>query len=101
MLQGTLSIVGIVKFRVARMRPALLGIAEVEGHAGIWPLRRPVHYRVGANCDAIRIEGRKLIVLQGSRQIAEARYRPKPIDPEAAATLNWEQLLQPRDRNKR
>ncbi|HTP62934.1 MAG TPA: hypothetical protein VMJ14_12720 [Burkholderiales bacterium] len=92
---------GILKFRVARMRPALLGIAEVEGRAGIWPLRRTVRYRVGANCDAIRIEGRKLVVLQGGRQIAEARYKPKPIDPEATSALDWEQLLQPRDRNKR
>lgn len=90
----------IVKFRVTQVRPALLfGIAEVSGNTGFWPLCKPVHYRVGANCDAIRIEGSKLVVLMGTRPIAEAKYAAKAGG--AAKSLQWENLLQPRDRHGR
>ncbi len=91
---------GVVKFRVTRARPSLLaGIVEVEGRTGLWPLQRPVHYRVGANCDSIRTEGGKLIVLLGTSVIAEAKYAARPTP--AASDLQWENLLQPRDRHGR
>ena len=92
---------GIVKFRAARLGHALLGITEVRGHRGFWPLRRPVHYRVGVNCDAIRIEGNKIVVSMGPRPIAVARYAPKRPEPERMGGVKWEQLLQPPDRNRR
>ena len=62
----------MVRFRLTRKRAALLHIAEVEGYTGFWPLRRPVRYRVGCNCDAIRIRGRSLVVFQGGKPIAAA-----------------------------
>jgi hypothetical protein len=93
---------GIVKFRVTALRPALLlGVAEVWGHHGFWPLRKPVNYRVGGNCDAIRVDGGKLLVLMGKRTIAEAKYAPRPNRAQAGGDVKWEKLLQPRNRNGR
>jgi hypothetical protein len=92
--------VAIVKFRAAQLRHALLGITEVQGVRGFWPLRKPVHYRIGVNCDAIRIQGNKIVVSLGPRPIAVARYAPKRPDGDRGGDIKWEQLLQPRDRNK-
>jgi hypothetical protein len=93
---------GVVKFRVTALRPALLlGVAEVWGHAGFWPLRRPVNYRVGGNCDEIRVDGGKLLVLQGKRLIAQAKYAPGPRRTQPARDVQWENLLQPGDRRGR
>jgi hypothetical protein len=93
---------GVVKFRVTGLRPALLlGIAEVWGYSGFWPLRKPVNYRVGADCDEIRTERGKLYVLLGKRQIAEARYSQKTDRAGPPQNLNWANLLQPRDRHGR
>ena len=93
---------GVVKFRVSAVRPALLaGIAEAWGHSGLWPLRKPVNYRVGANCDEIRAENGRLLVLQGARLIAEAKYSPGQGRGSASQDLRWETLLQPRDRHGR
>jgi hypothetical protein len=79
------------------MRQALLhGIAEAEGRTGIWPLRRPVHFRVGLNCDAIHIEGERLVVWQDSRLIAVARYERGQA---ASDDIGWDRLLQPRDKD--
>jgi hypothetical protein len=93
---------GVVKFHVSAVRPALLaGIVEVWGHSGFWPLRKPVNFRVGGNCDAIRIEGRKLLVLVGRRTIAQAKYAPRPERARAGGDPKWENLLQPQDRHGR
>jgi hypothetical protein len=66
----------MLRFRLLRKRVALLHIAEVEGRAGLWPLRRPVRFRVGHNCDAIRVEGGSLVVIHHGKPIAKARNRP-------------------------
>jgi hypothetical protein len=66
----------MLRFRLHRKRVALLHIAEVEGRAGIWPMRRSVRFSVGRNCDAIRVEGRCLVVFQHGKAIAKARNRP-------------------------
>jgi hypothetical protein len=90
----------VVKFRVSAVRPALLtGIVEVWGHSGFWPLRKPVNFCVGASCDEIRVEGEKLLVLQGTRLVAQAKYAPGP--GRATENVNWENLLQPRSRHGR
>ena len=92
---------GMVKFRVSAVRPALLaGIVEVWGHSGFWPLRKPVNFCVGANCDQIRVEGRRLLVLVGKRLIAKANYAPK-AGAGSGQDLNWERLLQPQGRRGR
>ena len=69
----------MTKFKLTRTRFALLGPVEVEGHTGFWLLRKPVRYRVGVNCDQIRIQGEMLVVLQGIRRIAEAGYSPEAL----------------------
>ena len=92
---------GTVKFRVHRVRSALLaGILEVWGHSGFWPLRKPVTFRVGANCDEIRIAGSRLLVLVGRRLIAKANYTSK-AGAGGGRDPNWERHFQPRDQNKR
>jgi hypothetical protein len=91
----------VLKFRLTRLRQALLhGIDEAEGRTGIWPFRRTVQFRVGLNCDAIHIEGDRLVVWQDSRLIAVARYAPGQAGGSAATDVGWERLLQPRDKDK-
>jgi len=93
---------GVVRFRVSAVRPALLaGIVEVWGYSGFWPLRKPLNFRVGGNCDEIQARRGRLHVLLGRRLIAEARYAPRPERAQAGQDLNWKNLLQPRDRNGR
>lgn len=93
---------GLLNFRLTRVHSALLhGIAEVEGHAGFWPFRRQVRFRVGLNCDAIRVQERRLVVWRAARPIATAKTALGQAGKPAPADSRWEQLLQPRDRNKR
>ena len=50
-------------------------IVEVKGREGFWPLRRPVRFKVGANCDSITVEGGELIVRRDGTPIASADLR--------------------------
>lgn len=93
---------GIVKFRVTAVRSSLLhGIAQVAGTTGFWPLRKTVHYQVGANCDAIDIDGKRLLVRQAAKTIAIARYKTRSPEGETPSAPRWEDLLQPRNRRGR
>ena len=47
-------------------------IVEVKGREGFWPLRRPVRFKVDANCDSITVEGGELIVRRDGTPIAAA-----------------------------
>ena len=68
----------MIRFRLERKRLALLHIAEVTGRTGMWPLQRPVLFRVGWNCDEIRALHNGVLVMQSGRPIAVARNRPQP-----------------------
>jgi hypothetical protein len=87
----------MTRFRISRIREALFGIAEVEGHHGLWPLRRPVRYRVGVNCDAITVERETVLVLRAGAPIATAAYRP-PARNGASSGAAWEDLLRRHER---
>jgi hypothetical protein len=87
------------KFRITRMREALFGIAEVEGRRGFWPLHRPVHYRVGVNCDAIAIDRGSVVVLHAGAPIASASYSPS-AQYGASSGPRWEDLLGRRKRDE-
>jgi hypothetical protein len=82
-----------IKFRMTRGRAGLFGLTEVEGYAGFWPLREAVHYRVGMNCDEIRIAGDKLLVMNASTPVAIAEYKPMLLDDARAQGLTWERLV--------
>ena len=87
----------IVRFRLTGVRTGLLqGIVQAAGFRGFWPLRKPVLYWVGVNCDSIHIEGRKLVVLQSKQTIAVAHVRPGMQEGESRDALRWEQMLRPR-----
>ena len=47
-------------------------IVEVKGREGFWPLRRPVRFKVGTNCDSITVEGGELLVRRDGTPIAAA-----------------------------
>lgn len=64
-------------------------IVEAKGRIGFWPMRRPVRYRLGANCDSITVSESRLIVFRAGNLVAETDLR----HPSA---LRWAWLLHPR-----
>jgi len=88
----------MTRFRITRIREALFGIAEVEGHEGFWPLRRRVRYRVGVECDAIAIDRATVLVLRAGAPIAAATYRPSAQNG-GGGRAGWEDLLR-RDKRR-
>ena len=64
-------------------------IVEVKGREGFWPLRRPVRFKVGANCDSIAVEGGELLVRRDGTPIAAA-------DLQHPGAQRWAWLLFPR-----
>ena len=67
-------------------------IVEVKGRSGFWPLRRPVRFRVGGNCDSITVSEKRLSVHRNGREIASA-----DLDHPGAQRWGW--LLFPRHMN--
>ena len=64
-------------------------IVEVKGRSGFWPLRRPVRFRVGGNCDSITVSEGHLVVHRDGTHIASA-------DLQHPGALRWGWLLFPR-----
>jgi hypothetical protein len=64
-------------------------IVEAKGRAGFWPMRRPVRYRLGGNCDSITVSENRLRVHRAGSLVAEADL----LHPGA---LRWAWLLHPR-----
>ena len=64
-------------------------IVEVKGRSGFWPMRRPVRYRLGGNCDAITVSEGHLVVYRDGSPIALA-------DLQHPGALRWGWLLFPR-----
>lgn len=114
-------------FTLEETRSSEGAIVDARGSTGTWPLRRAISYHVGVNCDLISIRDGLLHVHRRGRTIAtaellgmapsfarrlrtlcEALLHPRHASKRASAqpagetgTVRWEQLLQPRDRNKR
>lgn len=115
------------KFTLEETRSPKGSIVYAKGRAGLWPFRRAVSYHIGVNCDSICIMDDLLQIQRRGRTVAtaerlgassplsrlmravcEALLHPRHASKSAsahrggeAATVQWEQLLQPRDRNKR
>lgn len=115
------------KFTLEETRSSDGSIVDAKGRTGIWPFRRAISYHVGVNCDSIAVRDDLLRVQRRGRTIAtagllgapdpllrrlravwEALLHPRHVSKHACAqssgestTVRWEQLLQPRDRNKR
>ena len=64
-------------------------IVEAKGRNGFWPLRRPVRYRIGVNCDSITVGDGRLLVHRNGKLIGEA-------DLQHPGALRWAWLLHPR-----
>jgi hypothetical protein len=112
------------KFTLEETRSSEGSIIDAKGRIGFWPFRRAISYHVGVNCDAISIRDGRLNVLRRGRTIAfveligtprplarqwraaweallHPRHAAKDASAQSAPPVRWEQLLQPRDRNKR
>jgi hypothetical protein len=115
------------KFRLEKTRSSEGAIKDATGRTGCWPFRRTISYHVGVNCDSICVRNDLLHVQRRGRTIAtsellgvpsplarqwraiwEALLHPRHAAKAAsaqttgdAAPVQWEQLLQPRGRNKR
>jgi hypothetical protein len=66
----------VTRFRMTQARSTIFGIVEVRGYIRFWLERKPVHFRVGLNCDRIAVEGATLLVFDGKTAIASAAYSP-------------------------
>ena len=66
----------VTRFRMTQARSTIFGIVEVQGIIRFWLKRKPVHFRVGLNCDRIAVEGATLFVFDGKTPIASAAYEP-------------------------
>jgi hypothetical protein len=80
-------------FMLTHLRCEQEVIIEVKGRSGFWPLRRPVRYRVGANCDAISVSDGRLYVHRDGNPVATADLRHP-----GASRFGW--LLFPRHARK-
>ena len=115
------------KFTLEETRSSEGKIVDAKGHIGAWPLRRAISYNVGVNCDSICVRDGLLHVQRCGRIIATAELLGTPSTftrrlraiweallfprhgSKRECTQNagdstspkWEQLLQPRDKNKR
>ena len=76
-------------FRLTHLRCDNEVIVEAKGRKGFWPLRRPVRYRLGDNCDSITVSEGKLLVHRAGSLMAEA-------DLSHPGALRWAWLLHPR-----
>ncbi len=112
-------------FTLEETRSSGISIIDAKGRTGCWPFRRAISYHVGVNCDSISIRDGQLHVQRRGRTIATAKLPgvPSPIarrlrairdtllHPRHASTcaqpggnstpVQWEQLLQPRDKSRR
>jgi hypothetical protein len=114
----------IRQFTLEETRSSVGAIVDARGRTGWWPFRRAISYHVGVNCDSICVRDGRLHVerrghtiatseLLGApspfarrlRAICVALLHPRHASKGACAgessSIRWEQLLQPRDRNKR
>lgn len=115
------------QFTLEETRSSEGKIVDAKGHIGAWPLRRAISYNVGVNCDSISVVDGLLHVHRCGRTIATAellgaaptfarrlraiwaallhpRHGSKRECAQSAGdstSPKWEQLLQPRDKNKR
>ncbi len=79
-------------FTLTQLRCENEVIVEAKGRTGFWPMRRPVRFRLGANCDAITVSESRLLVFRAGQLMAEADL----LHPSA---LRWGWLLHPRHMN--
>jgi hypothetical protein len=115
------------KFTLEETRSSKGAIVDARGRTGAWPLRRAISYHVGVNCDLISIRDGLLHVHRRGRIIAtsellsvpspfarrlrairDALLHPRHASKQAcaqpscdSAPVQWEQLLQPRNKGKR
>ena len=76
-------------FVLTQVRCADEAIVEVKGRSGFWPLRRPVRYKVGTNCDSITVRDGELLVWRDGSPIGAA-------DLQHPGAQRWGWLLFPR-----
>src|SRR5262245_36743692 len=50
------------EFMLTQVRVEADVIVEAKGRSGFWPLRRPVRFRLGGNCDSITVGEGYLLV---------------------------------------
>ena len=82
------------EFALTQVRREDEAIVEVKGREGFWPLRRPVRFKVGANCDSIAVEDGELLVRRNGAPIATADLRHP-------GAHRWGWLLFPRHMRER
>lgn len=76
-------------FTLTHLRCENERIVEAKGRNGFWPLRRPVRYRLGTNCDSITVSNGHLLVHRNGDLIGDA-------DLQHPGALRWAWLLHPR-----
>ena len=86
------------KFRMTYARSTLFGIVAVVGTKGFLFRRENVQYRLGQNCDEIRVEGKSLLVLERGQTIAAADFRPLAVHDNGEEDFRWDRMLIPRGR---
>jgi hypothetical protein len=80
-------------FTLTHLRCEEETIVEAKGRNGFWPLRRPVRYRLGGNCDSITVSDGWLRIHRNGSLIGEA-------DLTHPGALRWAWLLHPRHMGK-
>ena len=86
------------KFRMTYARSTLFGIVAVGGYMGFLFRREDVRFRLGQNCDEIRVEGKSLLVLERGQTIAAAEFRPLAVHDSGEQDFRWDRMLTPRGR---
>ena len=86
------------RFRMTYARSTIFGIVAVGGYKGFLFRRENVQFRLGQNCDEIRVDGKTLLVLEGGRTIASAVFRPLTVHDSGEEEYRWDRMLAPRGR---
>ena len=79
-------------------RSTIFGLVAVGGYKGFIFRRENVQYRLGQNCDEIRVDGRTLLVIEGGKTIASADFRPLAVQDSGEEDYRWDRMLVPRGR---
>ena len=83
------------KFRMTYARATIFGIVAVSGYKGFLFRRENVQFRLGQNCDEIRVDGKSLLVIEGGRTIASAGFRPLAVHDSGEQDYRWDRMLVP------
>lgn len=80
-------------FTLTHLRRENEVIVEAKGRTGFWPMRRPVRFRLGGNCDSISVSEGRLLVHRAGSVVGEA-------DLSHPGALRWAWLLHPRHKKE-